>query len=121
MPAINFRNTITYTDGKKNPVQLGLTHQSILKQNRFPDYNFDTFEPVSRQDQYVDISSTPSGYTLFNFNGSYTHTFANNQSIKIGLTVENILNTRYRNYLNRLRYYADESGRNTSIQLHYNF
>ena len=121
MPATNFRNTITYTDGKKNPIQLGLTHQSILKQNRFPDYNFDAFEPVSQQYQYVDISSTPSGYTLFNFNGSYTHTFANTQSIKIGLTVENILNTRYRNYLNRLRYFADESGRNISIQLHYNF
>ena len=32
-------------------------------------------------------------------------------------TAGNLLNTSYRNYMNRFRYYADEMGRNISIRL----
>ncbi|MEO1267354.1 MAG: hypothetical protein AAFX99_04600 [Myxococcota bacterium] len=36
---------------------------------------------------------------------------------QIALDVKNILDTRYRNYLSRLRYYADEPGRTAILRL----
>jgi outer membrane receptor protein involved in Fe transport len=36
-------------------------------------------------------------------------------------TVDNLLNTTYRNYLNRFRYFADEMGRNVSLKLRLTF
>lgn len=38
-----------------------------------------------------------------------------------GLSVENLLNISYRDYLNRLRYFADEQGLNIRINLRYEF
>jgi iron complex outermembrane receptor protein len=38
-------------------------------------------------------------------------------NINISLSFDNILNTRYRNYLNRLRFYSDDKGRNVMLQL----
>jgi iron complex outermembrane receptor protein len=40
---------------------------------------------------------------------------------KINLTVNNLLNSQYRNYLNRQRFYADEIGRDLQLQIIYNF
>ncbi len=40
-----------------------------------------------------------------------------NQEFKLALSVQNALNMRYRDYMNRLRYYADETGRNVSLRL----
>ncbi len=37
------------------------------------------------------------------------------------LQAENVMNVTYRNYLNRLRYFADEEGRNVRINLRYEF
>ncbi|MFK8004780.1 MAG: TonB-dependent receptor [Saprospiraceae bacterium] len=42
-------------------------------------------------------------------------------SLKISLRAENVLNTTYRDYLNRLRYFADENGVNVSLNLNYRF
>jgi len=39
----------------------------------------------------------------------------------VNLNVNNILNTNYRNYLNRQRYYADELGRNFNLQFIFNY
>ncbi|MGB3619276.1 MAG: hypothetical protein WBA12_14245, partial [Catalinimonas sp.] len=37
------------------------------------------------------------------------------------LTVDNLLNTDYRGYLNRLRYYAADVGRNATLRLRWSF
>nr|MBP6314045.1 TonB-dependent receptor [Chitinophagaceae bacterium] len=39
------------------------------------------------------------------------------QTVRMNLGVSNILNTRYRDYLNRNRYFANESGRNIYIRI----
>jgi len=41
--------------------------------------------------------------------------------IQAGLSIENIFNTRYRDYLNRLRYFADEQGINVRFNVRYEF
>ena len=42
-------------------------------------------------------------------------------SLKVSLRAENLMNTTYRDYLNRLRYFADENGINVSLNLNYRF
>ena len=42
-------------------------------------------------------------------------------SLNIGLGVNNVFDTSYRNYLNSLRYFADELGRNIILQLKLNY
>jgi iron complex outermembrane receptor protein len=42
-----------------------------------------------------------------------------NLNLMIGIT--NLFNTNYREYLNRLRYYADDTGRNITIQIKFNY
>jgi len=36
--------------------------------------------------------------------------------ISLGISANNLLNTRYRDYMNRFRYFADEMGRNISVR-----
>jgi iron complex outermembrane receptor protein len=43
------------------------------------------------------------------------------QKFRFSMKAENILNTIYRDYLNRWRYYANDLGRNFIMQLNYNF
>jgi iron complex outermembrane receptor protein len=39
------------------------------------------------------------------------------QRLDIGLSGTNLLNTSYRDYLNRFRYFADERGRNLVLRV----
>jgi len=41
--------------------------------------------------------------------------------VNLAFTINNLLNTPYRENLNRLRYFADEIGRNFIIQLKFNY
>jgi iron complex outermembrane receptor protein len=37
--------------------------------------------------------------------------------VTVSLSVDNLLDTAYRDYLNRYRYYADDAGRNITIRV----
>jgi iron complex outermembrane receptor protein len=39
------------------------------------------------------------------------------QSVRMGISGKNLLNSRYRDYLNRFRYYCDEPGRNITFRI----
>lgn len=121
MPSTNFSNSIFYTNKNLNQLSIGITQFTELKQNRFPDYNFFTFNPILQEDVYVDISSTPNTYSLFHFNSSANFKISNTSSLDVAFNVENLFNVSYRNYLNRLRYFADEVGRNFNIKLKFNY
>ena len=43
------------------------------------------------------------------------------QKFETRLYIENVLNTEYRNYLNRLRFFAAEPGRLIGLELSYRF
>jgi len=63
-----------------------------------------------------DILPPPDGYFLLDlaWSGQIDH-------FTLGVQIHNILNTSYRNYTDRLRYFADETGRNFLISLKYSF
>lgn len=67
-----------------------------------------------------DYAPVPEAYTLFNCEVSYRPIrLHSNWSLSFG--VQNILNTRYRDYMHRLRYFTLEQGRNFSIRISYSF
>lgn len=121
MPATNFSNAITYNNKKLNQLSIGIKQHTVLQQKRYPDYNFFTFDPVLQDDVYVDISLTPTAYTLFSFNSSVSFKVFNKSALNVSFNVENLFNVSYRNYLNRLRYFADDLGRNFNIKLKLNY
>jgi len=41
--------------------------------------------------------------------------------LKVDFNIENLFNVSYREHLNRLRYFADELGRNFNIKLKVNY
>jgi iron complex outermembrane receptor protein len=121
MPSANFSNTINYYNKDLNQLTIGLNQRTVLQQNRFPDYNFSTFDPILDENVFVDISSTPSAYTLFNFNSAINLKAFKSGALRLEFNVENIFNDAYRENLNRLRYFADELGRNFNIKLKLNY
>ena len=56
--------------------------------------------------EVFDIKDAPDGYFLFNLTWKIKK---NNLSTNI--KIKNLFNKKYRNYLNQMRYFADEPGR----------
>lgn len=74
---------------------------------------------VSRQTRVEagsDYAAPPAGYYLVNINWGISF-----KGFDLSLRVSNALNTAYRDYLNRFRYYADGQGRNISGKIGYSF
>ncbi len=68
-----------------------------------------------------DFAPPPAAYSLWNVQAGTTITITEKQSLEIGVAIQNLFNTTYRDYLNRFRYYADDMGRNASIRLKWKF
>jgi iron complex outermembrane receptor protein len=66
----------------------------------------------------LDILPPPDAYQLVH--GSLGLDFLHQgNEVEVSFRITNIFNTRYRSYLNRLRYFADETGRNIEIHIQY--
>ena len=63
-----------------------------------------------------DFMLPPPGYSLLNFEMASTYRMKRNE-LQFSISMDNILNAAYRDYLNRLRDFADETGRNTSVRI----
>lgn len=80
--------------------------KQVFRQNRY-DINQDYLEP-------------PSAYFLTAIEAG-TSRMIHNTKLKFSITVENLFNTEYRDYLNRLRYFAAETGRSVNLRINYSF
>ena len=71
-------------------------------------------------DPSLDLAPPPDGYHLCNLSLSGTFkAWKNEPQMRIG--IENLMNTTYRDYLNRQRYFADALGRNITFSWLQNF
>ena len=68
-----------------------------------------------------DFVSPPPAYINFHLSTGFDLEFAGQSMLTIFLSIENLFNNSYRDYLNRLRYYADDLGRNISLSVSYSF
>lgn len=106
MPPFRFEQGLKYSflNGKAESEApfLRFSMTNVLKQTRVP--------------AEADYAPPPPGYTLFQLEGG-AHFRLGRQPLEVGFTVFNLLNTSYRDYLNRFRYFTDEPGRNVSLRL----
>lgn len=101
----------------------------VAKQNRAPrvvpirdiieakERGIDLFENDNLNFDFVD---SPDGYFLASIALGISKPIMKSK-LDFRISIENLTNTAYREYSNRMRYYADEIGRNLSIALKYSF
>ncbi len=126
IPANRWENTIRY-DWRKTAISL--TNLYVAKQNRVPTKIIFKHIPTSEivfTENGGDFAPPPPAYMLWN--AAISQQFAigrrsatNKQNLGISLTISNLLNTSYRDYLNRFRYFSDEVGRNIVFRAKYSF
>ena len=121
MPSNNTMNSLNYNNENWLNFNAKLQSELVLRQNEFPDNNFETFIPTTNETVWVDISTPPPTYHLLHFNSDITLSITDQTEMNIGVSVQNLLNVSYRNYLNRLRYFADDLGRNIQLQIQLNY
>lgn len=122
IPSFTTTNQIQFSFPKWKSFLMSLSSKSVLRQNQFPNHNFETsvVENGKRVRKLVDISTPPKGYHLLGMELHWGAYPIFSDKISISLIFDNLLDTSYRNYLNRLRFYADEMGRNIMLQIKIN-
>jgi len=120
VPAANFRNSVTFSKPKWNGFEATLESQYVFRQNETPD-NIMVFSPEQQQDVVLEINTPPDAYHLLAFRSKMEFPISNKTKLTTSLSINNLLNTNYRDYLNRQRYFADDLGRNFILQLKLNY
>ena len=121
IPAARTTNILNYSNKNWKSFNASLESEFVFKQNRFPDNNFTTFIPQTNTNELVDVSSTPPSYHLLHFTTDATFNLSEKVEMNVSFSIDNLLNTSYREYLNRLRYFADDLGRNYTLQIKLNY
>ena len=121
MPPANLKNQISYNFPELNNLNISLESEYVFRQNEYPNNNFEVYIPTQENYQLLDTSTSPGAYHLLNFASSIGFKSENGSSYKINLRIENLLNNLYKDYLNRLRYFTHEMGRNIMLSVSYNY
>ncbi|WP_298717886.1 TonB-dependent receptor [uncultured Chitinophaga sp.] len=114
MPSDRFEHEISYFPGntkKFTDNYIAVSMQNVTKQTRTPANIKDPKDPRGQ-----DYMAAPDAYNLLSIETGSTLHFGR-QPLSVILGATNVLNTRYRDYMNALRYYADEPGANIYLKL----
>jgi iron complex outermembrane recepter protein len=109
MPADKIENELSFNFNDTKSTVSNFVSASVsntFKQTRVPT------DKNGRQ----DYKEAPGAYTLLNFDAGTTLKNAK-FPLAISFGIRNVLNTVYRDYLNSLRYFTDETGRSFQIRL----
>ncbi len=121
IPPFQTTNQIRYTHKTWHRFSASLKSEWVFEQNEFPDFNFELDNQLNGQNTTVDISTPPPAYHLMHFSTEATFPFNEKTNLNVTLGINNLLDTSYRNYLNQLRFFSDELGRNITLQLQFNY
>lgn len=123
MPPFVINNKIQYKNETWFNFVSELKSEVVFRQNQFPNYNFETNIIINNAltPVLVAISSPPKSYHLLHLYSEMTFKINKKNSVTTSFSIHNILNTTYRDYLNRQRFFVDEMGRNIQIQLKFNY
>ena len=107
MPSNSLGTSIQYTLNKGiiKPFYVDIDYSYTFRQKRYPD---------------GDYALPPNGYGLLDI-GLGTKIKIKKQLLGLSVKLENVTNQKYRDYLDRLRYYADLPGFNCSTNISYFF
>jgi iron complex outermembrane receptor protein len=110
MPPLHTETSLQYNIGKTklaNELKSGIEFQYFAKQTNV--------------NSNMDFTPPPPDYYLVNLFLRIKWKKQNQHDIDLFMRIENILDVKYRNYMNRQRYFADEPGRNVNISLYTTF
>ncbi|WP_428653620.1 TonB-dependent receptor [Runella sp.] len=110
IPANRLENGLRYKIGKA-----GLSHDSFVSVGHLWVDSQKCVPPNS------DFIPPPAAYHLWSIQLGGEIPLTEKQKISWGITVQNLFDVAYRDYLNRFRYYSLEQGRNSSLRLKWNF
>lgn len=119
IPAANFSNTLLFSKPEWKGLELSLQSQYVFQQNEVPP-NISVFSPEQQEEVILAINTAPEAYHVLNFNSKMVFNLGSS-ALTTSITVNNLLNTNYREYLNRQRFFADDLGRNIILQLKLNY
>lgn len=122
MPPLNTFQKFKFTP-KKGRWDVELIHHLNASQKRFPDSNFqfNLIQEGQLVSQTVDISTPPPGFQRLDVYFSINLKSNNNLKSQIRVIAQNLTNSEYRDYLNRMRFYSADLGRNFQIQLNFKY
>jgi iron complex outermembrane receptor protein len=104
MPSNRVEGEFTYSFNtnqfKESAIEIRYLH--MTQQTRIPKNIMDYIPP-------------PASYSLINLDFS-SNILVGKKPINIGMSVMNLMNERYRDYMNRFRYFNDEPGRSFNIR-----
>lgn len=117
IPSFNTFQKFNYTF--KNGLNVELINRYVAFQNRFPDTNFQINSIVEGEitQKLIDISTPPKAYQYLDFSFSFPFDVIEGLNTSIRFIFQNLTNTKYRDYLNRMRFYSNEVGLNAEFQL----
>lgn len=123
IPPFTASTKIQYSNDKWNHFLIEVKGELVGRQKQFPNNNYTTNIVVNNvlTPVEVDISTPPNSYELLHIYSEIKFKTFNKGITTLAFSVQNILNTTYRDYLNRQRFFADEIGRNFQIQLKFNY
>lgn len=116
IPAPIARNEVIYTRPEWKKLSIGLESTYVFRQNEYPP-NIFVFSPAQQEEVELDINTPPDAYHLLGLRVGMAFDLSEVLVMNTSLTVDNLLNTSYREYLNRNRYFADDLGRNIILQV----
>ncbi len=103
------------SDRTYNGLQYNFKKAKKLK-NTFLEVGLQLVAKQSRIQPGADFVNPPNGYGLLNIESGCS-VFIGKQRLDLGVQIKNLLNTTYREYMNRFRYFSDDLGRNISFSL----
>jgi len=113
----NVVNAVEFSS--KHKFNIGIENRLFFKQTRYPMFNptLRIFENGAEVEKTLDLSTPPSAYALWTVSAGAEIA----RNLSVNLKVDNLFDTAYRDYLNRLRYFSDETGRSFILSFRYQF
>jgi iron complex outermembrane recepter protein len=109
MPADRYENGVTFNLHELGFMQepyVSMENVTVLTQTRVPPG--------------IDFAPPPKGYSLLNASVGFAAPVGRHK-LQFDITAANITNTRYRDYLDKFRYYANNIGINFIVKCKYSF
>ena len=115
----NFSNSLEFSNAKWKDFYFKIENQTVLQQKRFPLFNptINIYENGEEVEKILDLSTPPAAYSLWNIQTGFNLT----KNFSAGMNITNVFNKNYKDYLNRMRFFSYEMGRNFIFNVKYNF
>lgn len=119
IPSAEINNLLRFETGEKNRLQFSVEQQIVFEQKNTPDNLF--VELRANEVVELRLNDAPPTYLNYNAFADYSMYLKKNRSLNFKVSLLNIFNETYRNYLNQQRYFVDEPGRNLQFSLIYKY